>query len=1358
VNTAVMDKLNVSRRDALMAYYLGHHIPKKIPEYATKIRNDRDLYEYLLIDPGVSPAVKTSKIAEAISSVQLYIHRCLEQLEPGVEEGYIAGEAIPGGYFEYWDRYYKRYSYWAGLKRLLTYPSSYLEPSLRYSKTALFQNLEQRINQGRLTNELAEQAITGYLSALQPLLDIRYVSGYQSEPHLRNSRLYFLGKASTEPAQYYWREVSLLGNNAEETLQHPLSWSEWRHVEIPFANALDYPAIFTFEKRVHIAWVTARQVDAEVVTNAKGNQSAEPIMAYWLCISSLGADNQWQTREYKLSELIHFDIVSEPDRVFAAELRAAEGGGEGESVLGVFFVKKNNGNTSRYLVRLGKYLQPLDLLLDAPANRWDFDFRYEEKIEGSAPNQHIAWRTHCPLRHAPAGLIIPIGTELRFPLLTLMEFTSTFDGERIIALRARLGASVAVNISADFRLQDGETIKANGSTTIKPGDSHVAFSIVATPSQIGGYGNARLLIKIGVNSFQELPFSVVEKDYVTDLHPGSGSEAHIYLSVALPTNNNYTSLYLNSRQCDVFNTLAGPLLHSQAQNGLDSLLSWNTQQVVVDPDNPSGTNVVRSIPYGGGVGQYTWELFFHIPLLIAKRFLTDQRFDEAERWFKFLFNPAGYRNEQGELHKVDDKVRYWNVRPLQEDDAWNEVDIRTIDPDVIAMADPMHYKLAVYLGVLDLLQARGDMSYRRLERDTLTEAKMWYVQALALLGPRPYIPLSREWNNPELGPTVEANSAGLRAFESQVDLANLPLPLDKMAAAPFLRQIDSPFKPPFNDELLDYWGRFEGRLYNLRHNLSIDGQPLNLPLFATPVSPRAIQQMQSAGEGSGEFDSGRSVEPPQYRFEVLLARAQTAAERLRDFGNELGDILDRRDEEAMTVLQQEQADSLFALIAETKDREIDSLRKNRQSLEEEKARAVLTREHYSDRYDDNWHGGEIAAMTLNAIRIPTLGAAIGSQFLVAALNGTPTIFGLATGGMFLGSATEAVTTDTFELTSEIHGIAAEMALLHAEVDHRRREWGLLRDQAAKEEAEIQHQIDALDEEIEAAENEKERITRESKHSQIILHELRSRFSSIELFDWLDCRLSSLYYQFYDLVHSVCRQAQRSAQWEMDDPTEYLLPGAWEDRRKGLLAGQTLLLGLQRTEQAYADWNTRALQVEKTLPLGKLYEECLHVMIENALDDGGREDPDEKLVHYDGEENILDIQFDLADFSIDQDYPAQLGLSSRRLIRNLSITFKGTLDEYQDVLAVLIYRRGIDSLPSGNDMIVLSRLSADPGLFGRYVLDFEEDHYYPFEGLPISRGAFTLRFPHAKGDEAYSDQETFLRSLEEVIVHLRYQII
>ena len=62
----------------------------------------------------------------------------------------------------------------------------------------------------------------------------------------------------------------------------------------------------------------------------------------------------------------------------------------------------------------------------------------------------------------------------------------------------------------------------------------------------------------------------------------------------------------------------------------------------------------------------------------------------------------------------------------------------------------MHYKLATFMKCLDIFVARGDSAYRLLERDTLNEAKMWYMQALKLLGDETELLGNNVWSAPKL--------------------------------------------------------------------------------------------------------------------------------------------------------------------------------------------------------------------------------------------------------------------------------------------------------------------------------------------------------------------------------------------------------------------------------------------------------------------------------------------------------------------------------------------------------------------------------------------------------------------------------
>lgn len=43
----------------------------------------------------------------------------------------------------------------------------------------------------------------------------------------------------------------------------------------------------------------------------------------------------------------------------------------------------------------------------------------------------------------------------------------------------------------------------------------------------------------------------------------------------------------------------------------------------------------------GSYSGYNWELFFHVPFLLATRLTCNQRFEEALTWFHYMFNPTG---------------------------------------------------------------------------------------------------------------------------------------------------------------------------------------------------------------------------------------------------------------------------------------------------------------------------------------------------------------------------------------------------------------------------------------------------------------------------------------------------------------------------------------------------------------------------------------------------------------------------------------------------------------------------------------------------------------------------------------------
>src|SRR6185436_10500902 len=59
---------------------------------------------------------------------------------------------------------------------------------------------------------------------------------------------------------------------------------------------------------------------------------------------------------------------------------------------------------------------------------------------------------------------------------------------------------------------------------------------------------------------------------------------------------------------------------------------------------------------------YNWELFFHAPLYIATRLSKNGRYEEAMKWFHYIFDPT--TDELQGLYPSETS-RYWKVFPFK---------------------------------------------------------------------------------------------------------------------------------------------------------------------------------------------------------------------------------------------------------------------------------------------------------------------------------------------------------------------------------------------------------------------------------------------------------------------------------------------------------------------------------------------------------------------------------------------------------------------------------------------------------------------------------------------------------------------
>ncbi len=172
------DELREKQRSALVSFLV----------YTNSLDSPNDLFEILLIDVEMSPCMMTSRIKQAISSVQLFIQRCLMNLESKVE--------LSRDDAEEW-KWRKNYRVWEANRKVFLYPENWIEPELRDDKSLFFEELENDLLQNEITDEKVEKAFEKYLHKLDEVSRLEIAGMYEQkeewfEPTDKKTKSYIL--------------------------------------------------------------------------------------------------------------------------------------------------------------------------------------------------------------------------------------------------------------------------------------------------------------------------------------------------------------------------------------------------------------------------------------------------------------------------------------------------------------------------------------------------------------------------------------------------------------------------------------------------------------------------------------------------------------------------------------------------------------------------------------------------------------------------------------------------------------------------------------------------------------------------------------------------------------------------------------------------------------------------------------------------------------------------------------------------------------------------------------------------------------------------------------------------------------
>ncbi|MDE9492711.1 toxin [Xenorhabdus bovienii] len=767
--------------------------------------------------------------------------------------------------------------------------------------------------------------------------------------------------------------------------------------------------------------------------------------------------------------------------------------------------------------------------------------------------------------------------------------------------------------------------------------------------------------------------------------------------------------------------------------------AFNTKR---DPEISILADTTEPLDFNSACALYYWELFYYTPMMCFQRLLQEKQFDDATKWMHYVYNPAGYI-VNGEIAPW-----VWNCRPLEETTSWHANPLDAVDPDAVAQHDPTHYKVATFMRLLDQLITRGDMAYRELTRDALNEAKMWYVRTLELLGDEPEDYGSSQWAAPSL--SVAASQTVQAAY--QQDLAALDS--GDVSTQPQPRTANSLvglFLPEYNPALTDYWKTLRLRLFNLRNNLSIDGQPLSLAIYAEPTDPQALlTSMVQASQGGSVLPTGTLS---LYRFPVMLDRARNLGAQLTQFGASLLSMAEHDDADELTTLLLQQGMELSTQSIRIQQRTVDEVDADITVLAESRRSAQNRLEKYQQLYDEDINHGEQRAMSLFDA---AAGQSLAGQALSTAggvADALPNVFGLANGGSQWGAPMHAASV-VLSLSATASQSSAEKISRSETYRRRRQEWEIQRDNADGEVRQMDAQLNALKIRREAAQMQVEYQETQQAQTQAQLELLQRKFTNKALYSWMRGKLSAIYYQFFDLTQSFCLMAQEALRRELNDKgVTFIRGGVWNGTTAGLMAGETLLLNLAEMEKAWLERDERALEVTRTVSLAQVYQalpsdsfsltEKLTQFLRDGKGNAGVSGNELKL-----SSGQIAASVRLSDLNIFSDYPDE-NLGRTRQLKQVSVTLPALVGPYEDIRAVLNYGGSV-VMPRGCSAIALSHGMNDSGQF---VLDFNDARYLPFEGIPVNdSGSLTLSFP-----DATDRQKAILQSLNDIILHIRYTI-
>jgi Tc toxin complex TcA C-terminal TcB-binding domain/Neuraminidase-like domain/Salmonella virulence plasmid 28.1kDa A protein len=252
VGKPLNDKLRESSKEALIAYILNQ----------TGYTDAKDLYAFFLIDVEMCTCMETSRLVQASAAVQLFVQRCLLNLEndTGHPELDIKPSVFSAEDVEEWTQWRKNYRLWQAAVEVFLYPENWIIPELRPNKTPFFENLETALLQSDVTAGNAEAAFLAYLASLQQVTRLEIAGLCTDDDSEAGSRItHVIGRTFTSPHIYFYRTLDI-GSYV---------WSPWEKIDADISGDSLIPVLWN--RRLFLFWPLYTEVTDPTDPNQNGS-------------------------------------------------------------------------------------------------------------------------------------------------------------------------------------------------------------------------------------------------------------------------------------------------------------------------------------------------------------------------------------------------------------------------------------------------------------------------------------------------------------------------------------------------------------------------------------------------------------------------------------------------------------------------------------------------------------------------------------------------------------------------------------------------------------------------------------------------------------------------------------------------------------------------------------------------------------------------------------------------------------------------------------------------------------------------------------------------------------------------------